>query len=575
MSTTTRHRLAVARRLLLVGGGAGALVWATTVGPLAAPDPQQPSDTAVTAAPGGPANGEVTEEAPPVSRALLACVGADPDGTDGTDDTDEGAGTGTTLVATAPTSLAPPGGEGSGPGQIDLVTGAGAAGVPGPTTAGQLVETSWVEGPVPLGVDAEGRPAPGVAAGQAELTTAAGGRGLTLTSCSAPRPELWLTAGDDAPGRAEHLVLVNPGDNPVQVDVAVHDVDGPREQDGVTALVVPAGGRVIENVDAVAPGAQAPLLHVVARTGAVGGAVVDVAREGTTDLGRDLSAPLPTPAHDLLLPAAPAEGRPTTLRVAAPERDAVVELRGLGEEGPVAVDDPVIRVRAGQVLDVPLTAADGLLGLRLRSDHPVTATLQTRIPPSGEEPVDVEDATDAPDDTGATTAPPDDAAATTAPPRDTDGAATTEAPDDAATTTAPPTARDEPLRRPAGELSWTPAAVPVLTPLTVVVPDPDTLGLPEAGAELTVAALDAGAVEVTVLDRDGRDRTETLQVGNDAATRLPVPEGTAAIWVTGTGGVAASVEVTGADRFGPYLTTATAVPAPWLSPLPVAVPQRP
>ncbi|MGD8150166.1 DUF5719 family protein [Ornithinimicrobium sp. Y1694] len=578
---------------------------ATTNGPvayvesasLACPGPVPGGVGTATHADASGASGE--EDDGDAARALVVAASAPAEvgefaGQEGAAEQDsgvEGVATGESLDARGST------GEGSGPmlyegdGSSDAAAGGASGGSAGGD--GSPLADLTIEADAAGLVAATGAGAPGVVGGQLSLSTEPGARGLSLTGCGAAAETQWLVAGGHEAGRSEHLVLSNPGENAVTVDVAVYGADGLVTTTGASGLVVPAHGRSVHLLDALAPSVEAPVVQVRASGGPVVAHLAEYHREGTTDLGAEIVGAAAAPSTDLVIPAmllggengggAEAVSPAVTLRLVAPgDSSAVVDLTALTPDGAVRLSEDVTRVPAGTTVDVVLEdLPDQVNALRVRSASPVTGGLKVELPPSGDEPVEPGDdaattggpdgaaVTGGPDD-AATTAGPDDAA-TTAGPDDAattaepDDAATTAGPDGASTTAGPPaTPQAEPLVRPAGELAWVPAVTLSTTPIGMGIPD--LAALSGGTARVAVTVLDATPVRVTWLLDDGTSRADDLDAaGNDTTVVLGVPTDARAVWVEGGGeaGVVASLVVTGQDLLGPYLAAAPLTGVPW------------
>ncbi|WP_122262344.1 DUF5719 family protein [Ornithinimicrobium cerasi] len=500
-----------------------------------------------------------------VEAATLGCPGPELLGIEG----DRGASAQVVRVAAAaaPDGLGEPGEPGTGDEDAD---GAGGATARLSTTAGSGEEADLLaDGPAEITleeavgalVDATAGAAPALVGGQLGLSVDAGSRGLSLTACTAPAETVWLVGGGDTPGRTEQLVLTNPGDDAVTVELDVWGADGPAVTTGAS-VVVPGRGRSVHLLDALTDQVGSPVVRVSSSGGPVVAHLGEHHRDGTTELGAEVVGPSVAPGTDLVVPAvavgAPASGGATTmiLRIAAPGEDAaVVDVTALTQDGEARLASRVTRVAAGHSIDVELDdLPEGVLALRLRSDTPVTAGARLTVAPSGEEPL-------APD--GATvTSGPDGAAVTTGP----DDTAATTGPDDAAATTGPDgQGGDEPpLTRPAGETAWVGATAPSPAPVGMALPARD--GIPGSRATLAVSVVDATAATVHLLDERGRVQREELgRLPNDTTVALPVPSGVRAVWVTsgGPAGVVASVVLEGEDRGGPYVAAATLPAVPW------------
>lgn len=443
-------------------------------------------------------------------------------------------------------------------------------------------------------IEGTGPAAPGLVGGQVVLDRQPGGRGLTLTPCTQAVETAWLTGGGAEPGRSETLVLTNPSADPVTVTLDVWGSDGPVPTTGATGLVVPGHGRSVHALDAIAPGADAPVVRVSTTGGPVVAHLGELYRDGTTARGIDTSTALAAPDTDLVVPALPVgelgDGavRRTTLRIVAPgDQEAVVDVRALTETGAASLNS-VTRVPAGQVVEVILDDLPaGAVALRLRSDEPVTAAARLEIEPSSEplEPsVDEASSTAAPGDEASSTAASGDAVSGTAAPGD--AASSTAAPGDEASSTAGPEDDDgmqdqrEPILHPAGDLAWVGATAVSTTPLGMAVPqlagppaddDTDTGShhLEDLVVELAITAVDATRARVIMLDAEGAVHSLDLSLGNDTTYLLHVQQSMRAVWVRPTDpdtpGLAASLHMSApdADPVGPYVAATTLPTVPW------------
>lgn len=383
-------------------------------------------------------------------------------------------------------------------GQVDLEPGAGAV------------------------IEGQRASAPGLTAGQLAVGTAAGARGAVMAPCVQGAESLWLVGGDGGAGRSEQVVLTNPGSDPVQVQLDVRDTGGVVDLVGGSGVVVPARSQVVQVLDALAPGANAPAVRVTSTDGLVVAHLVDQDQDGTRDLGRSVSAPVAEPARDLVIPALPTEGAELQLRVVAPEAQALVEIRALTQDGAANPDTAALRVPAGATADLPLEGlAEGAVGFRLSSDVPVTAAVQLRKAPSSDDPIEDES---------------------------TEGS--------------------DAVVRPAGDLAWVGATPLLSTPAAFAVaqlPQADLATLPDARRQLSLSAVDATTAQVLWLDQEGRTGTEEISLGNDSSVLVDVPEETAALWVypLGASGVAAALHLSAQDALGPYVAATTLPAVPW------------
>ena len=521
---------------------------------------QLPGAAPVTAGPTDPASQEV-----PVAAADLGCAGAAFEG-----------GPAVWLAA----ALAPGGvtsrlgsaeGSASGDGAEADGSGAGPTGVSGSEDGaaaggsgearvrvtgeaeevGELGETPLVA-QVEAGatVVAADSAAPGVVAGQLALAEEPGARWLALTACQQADEDQWLVAGGGRPGRTERLVLTNPGEDAVTADVQVWGSQGPLEVTGGTGIVVPPGGRTVELLDALAPGADVPVVRVTASGGPVVAHLSDEWRDGTTDLGGEIVAPGAGPGTDLVLPALPRGGAEedgnVVLRLLAPDSDAVVDLTALTVDGGQALPAHVTRLEEGKAVHVVLDDLPrGAVGLRVRSTTPVVAGAASVVAPSSDEPVALPGA----DEAAVSTAPGEDPGQTDGP----DGAVGGQG-------------GEVPVVRAAGDLAWVGAVEVGPSPVGTALPPTDDV--PAGAASLAVSVVDATEASVVWLDADGeQDVVELGAVGNDSTVVVDVPEGARAVWVvpTGEAGVTASLRLVGTDARGPYLTAAVLPAVPWQS----------
>lgn len=360
-------------------------------------------------------------------------------------------------------------------------------------------------------VMAEGGLAAGLAAAQAQLSLQAPGRGLGVTPCTRPQEDSWLVAGGAQPGRTEHLVLVNPGADPVTATVRVLGGGRPDQADA-EGVVVPAGGRVVSLLDALAPGVGSPVVQVSSAGGPVAAFLGDRWAEGTVDRGLELTAPVGAPARTVVIPGVarrPGQGAVTAVRVGVPgDEQAVVQVRALTGDGPVRVRQDVTLVPGGQTQDILLTDLPaGEYAVEVTGDVPVVAAAW-----AGSAPAAVRDA--------ATRLP--EGSGTELPPGGT------------------------------GDLAWAGSTAPLSG--LAGLPMPDLAG-PPVTATLHLAARQAGQVEVTVVAGDGTLERRQVQVPAGSTARVGLA-GAASVWVHPRAAeVHAAVTMAGAGSAGGLLST--------------------
>ncbi len=109
--------------------------------------------------------------------------------------------------------------------------------------------------------------------------------------------------------------------------------------------------------------------------------------EGSTDRGLALTTPTTAPAREHLVPGVSVtEGGNTALRVAVPgPEQAVVQVRGLTESGPVRLQQDVTLVPAGRTQDIQVGGLpDGVHALGVSSDVPVVVAAGASTPPGAD-----------------------------------------------------------------------------------------------------------------------------------------------------------------------------------------------
>ena len=262
-----------------------------------------------------------------------------------------------------------------------------AAGSKGPqaTARGVVVEKELAE---PAGALVRGTQslAAGLAAAQWWLVDSGDHRSLGVTACGRPGADAWLVAGAGAAGHQERLVLTNPGDNPVTVDLTLHGAQGPVASPNGKGVVVPSRGRTTVLLDSISGTEASPVVHVVTHGGLVHAVLNDYWLDGSIAAGSDDTVAAAAPSRSQVVPAVALDGT-ATLRVAVPgEAEAVVQARALTASGPRALPQGgVIRVAGGTVRDISLAGLPkGVYGLQVRADVPIVAGAfaQRRTSPS-------------------------------------------------------------------------------------------------------------------------------------------------------------------------------------------------
>ena len=288
--------------------------------------------------------------------------------------------TGTVSAAAAPTEalsgLVLPSGAAS------LVVGAPAGDAPEepsgtPPARGTTLTQPLPPSAVPVQVRASGSLAAGVAGEQEWSADTKELRGLVTTPCTSARADSWLLAGGGSPGRQERLVLVNPGANEVVVGLSLHGRTGPIASPTGTGITVPAHGRAVVLLDALAGTEEMPAVHVQASGGTIAAFLDDVWLDGSVPAGADTTPRAATPSTTQIVPAAALAGA-GALRVVVPGRqEAVVRVRLIGADGGLPLPgggDGVTRVAGGAVAELSLAKVPtGTYAVEVTADVPVVA----------------------------------------------------------------------------------------------------------------------------------------------------------------------------------------------------------
>lgn len=235
---------------------------------------------------------------------------------------------------------------------------------------------------------ASGAAAPGFVATQETRAATDEAVGLATIPCQRSGPEAWILGGGGGPGRAERLVLMNPGSNPVTVDITAHGATGPSSPPDGQGVVVPAQGRTVLLGDALAPDEETPAFAVTATGGDVSAALVEAALDGTRPIGFDVVAPAAPPDQTQVIPGVliPDEGQGTVhLRIVNPgETEVIATVSALTATGEVPLPDAVARIAPGAVADVPLEGVpEGITSLVVNSDAPVVSAARTVVDDGG------------------------------------------------------------------------------------------------------------------------------------------------------------------------------------------------
>lgn len=222
-----------------------------------------------------------------------------------------------------------------------------------------------------------------LASGLVAARTGGGGE----VTCSPPSSDVWFTGVGAGPEHSSVLHLVNPDGGPALADVTVHGPDGVRDVAALRGLAVPARGQVELDLAEVAPARDELTLRVQVSRGRLASSVMD----RIDLLGSDTRAVswLPAnaaPSRKPLLLGVQKGGGERTLAVTNHGSDEtrvrVLAVTAESEFAPAGFDP--VRVPPGATVAVAMSGllssdvVDGLIGLRLESEQPVSAQLRTR-----------------------------------------------------------------------------------------------------------------------------------------------------------------------------------------------------
>ena len=373
-------------RVLVAGGvGAGLVYGAGQTD--ARVDLRDPADRAAVAA---------AAPSPALASASVTCPGPDRGGRQGDADPKAGDQQVTVLSSSAPRTVLPPGIQvGSGGSTIAVPLGGSlpgsAGGSPsgeGPTKVASMragVASTVLAGDSSMRLDATAGMAPGNTAAQSGYDSITSARGLTYVQCTAPVRDAWVLAGGNETGGLTRVVLANPGDSPITVDLTVIGSAG-RDPASVTGTTVPPGRRTVLTLAALSSGTD-PAIHVTSTGGSVAVAATDVWVSGESRTGEETTGAGAAPATRQVLPiidVVSASAPAPSVRVATPgAEDAVVRVRATRADGSIATEK-ALAVATGRTGSVALAGlTPGVYAVQVISDVPVVAAASIRSTASG------------------------------------------------------------------------------------------------------------------------------------------------------------------------------------------------
>ena len=212
--------------------------------------------------------------------------------------------------------------------------------------------------------------------------------GLASVPCVQAGPTAWLLGGGGGPGRAERVVLTNPGSNAVTVDITAYGVAGSFSPPDGQGLVVPPQGRTVLLSDALAPQEAQPAFGITADGGDITATLVETSLTGTLPTGFDLVSAAAAPSRDQVIAGVqvPADGSGTlVVRVVNPsESEAIGTVVAFTAQGERPLPEAVVRVPAGAVVDVPVEGLPpGPTTLAVSADTDVVAAARSFVTDRG------------------------------------------------------------------------------------------------------------------------------------------------------------------------------------------------
>jgi len=209
------------------------------------------------------------------------------------------------------------------------------------------------------------------------------GNGIGAVLCQSGNADQWFVGGAGGLTSKDQLDIVNSGLSPAQVDIIGYSS---KQVLPVISLVVPANSDRPVLLDALVPGEDSVVLHVITRAGRVTSFLFDQRKKGLSSLGTDFVNSQDTPSKDLVIPALmqSSNGKvASTIRFLVPGNlDANVKLTinsGDGAFTPLGFDGRLIP--HGKVIDIPLAdlTSSTPMSIHVESDQPLVAAALTSL----------------------------------------------------------------------------------------------------------------------------------------------------------------------------------------------------
>lgn len=201
-------------------------------------------------------------------------------------------------------------------------------------------------------------------------------RGMAANPCLSPTSDTWLVGSTSDVGTSNQLVITNPGQTVVTVNLVAFGSAGPLDLGSNAAIAVDAVTTERVDLDGVIPGDSRIALHATTDAGTVGISLQQNSLDGATPAGVSYVTGSATDT-DLTIPGA--DDSASSLRLVNPgEETATASVSLIGEDDtdglPGGSD---VTVAPGSVLDLSLAGADsGDYAVAIESDQPVAAGIQ-------------------------------------------------------------------------------------------------------------------------------------------------------------------------------------------------------
>lgn len=207
------------------------------------------------------------------------------------------------------------------------------------------------------------------------------------TDCLPPSADTWFTGVGAGPEHSSELVLANPDQGPAVADVTVLTAGGLREVARLRGLAVEPASRSRVDLASVMPEARDVTLRVQVTRGRLAPVVVDRVQEiGSDTVARAWLPGQGAPARNhRLLGVGPGPGERTLVLANGGDDETLVRVRAVtadSEFEPAGLEP--VAVPPGTTVTVELSTflssdnADGVLGVSVAADDPVSAMLRTR-----------------------------------------------------------------------------------------------------------------------------------------------------------------------------------------------------